>query len=215
MGRATRRQRRMRPCFACATRPARSSTRRCLCTPGRDIRNGRASSVTDASRVASRARMARRVGSASAAKVTSSAGLLNLTMWLSLSRVPAVSSRPGLPPHSRWRFLPGMIYTIGHSTRELGEFLGLLAAHRVTQVVDVRRYPASRRHPQFARDTLAMMLEEAGIRYHHEPDLGGRRAARRASAHTPWRRAGFRGHADHPETPQLAGGVAPPPEPPP
>src|SRR3989449_8239944 len=116
---------------------------------------------------------------------------------------------------SRGPFFLDVIYTIGHSTRELGEFLGLLAAHRVTQVVDVRRYPASRRHPQFARDTLAMMLEEAGIRYHHEPDLGGRRAARRDSANTAWRSAGFRGYADHPETPQLAGGVAPPPEPPP
>src|SRR3989442_920933 len=68
--------------------------------------------------------------------------------------------------------------------------------------------PASRRHPQFARDTLAMMLEEAGIRYHHEPDLGGRRAARRDSANTAWRSAGFRGYADYMETPEFEDGLA-------
>jgi len=97
----------------------------------------------------------------------------------------------------------GVIYTIGHSTRELAEFLGLLAAHRVTQVVDVRRYPASRRHPQFARDALATALEQTGIRYHHEADLGGRRAARRDSANTAWRSAAFRGYADYMETPEF------------
>ena len=93
-----------------------------------------------------------------------------------------------------------MIYTIGHSTRELAEFLGLLAAHRVTQVVDVRRYPASRRYPQFARDALATALEATGIRYHHAADLGGRRAARRDSANSAWRSAAFRGYADYMET---------------
>src|SRR2546430_17035246 len=72
-----------------------------------------------------------------------------------------------------------VIYTIGHSTRELAEFLGLLAAHRVAQVVDVRRYPASRRYPQFARDALAAALEATGIRYHHEADLGGAPPRRR------------------------------------
>ena len=101
-----------------------------------------------------------------------------------------------------------MIYTIGHSTRELGEFLGLLAAHRVAQVVDVRRYPASRRHPQFARDALAAALHESGVGYHHEPALGGRRAARRYSANTAWRSAGFRGYADYMETPAFEDALA-------
>ena len=101
-----------------------------------------------------------------------------------------------------------MIYTIGHSTRELGEFLGLLAAHRVTQVVDVRRYPASRRYPQFARDALATALEDTGIRYHHEADLGGRRAARRDSDNTAWRSAGFRGYADYMATPEFEAALA-------
>src|SRR5437899_4960588 len=93
-----------------------------------------------------------------------------------------------------------MIYTIGHSTRELGEFLDLLAAHRVTQVVDVRRYPASRRHPHFARDALAAALEAVGVAYHHEPELGGRRTARRDSTNAAWRSASFRGYADYMET---------------
>src|SRR2546430_10300520 len=98
-----------------------------------------------------------------------------------------------------------MIYTIGHSTRELGEFLGLLAAHQVTQVVDVRRYPASRRHPQFARDALAAALQESGVGYHHEPELGGRRAARRDPAHTAPPRARLRGYpGNHQHTPFAA-----------
>lgn len=94
-----------------------------------------------------------------------------------------------------------MIYTIGHSTRTIGELLGLLAAHRIEQVVDVRRYPASRRHPQFAQAALATTLAAAGLAYHHEPDLGGRRPARLDSRNTAWRSAGFRGYADYMETP--------------
>ncbi|HEY6209921.1 MAG TPA: DUF488 domain-containing protein [Gemmatimonadales bacterium] len=90
-----------------------------------------------------------------------------------------------------------MIYTVGHSTRRLEEFLRLLSAHGVEQVVDVRRYPASRRHPHFARQALAGALAAAGIAYRHEPDLGGRRAPRRDSANAGWKNAGFRGYADH------------------
>ncbi len=100
----------------------------------------------------------------------------------------------------REAYFPGVIYTIGHSTRELGEFLDLLAAHRVTQVVDARRFPASRRHPHFARDALAAALEAIGVAYHHELELGGRRTARRDSTNTAWRSASFRGYADHMET---------------
>src|SRR5947209_18838046 len=97
-----------------------------------------------------------------------------------------------------------MIYTIGHSTRELGEFLDLLAAHRVTQVVDVRRYPASRRHTHFARDALAAALEAVGIAYHHEPDTGGRRTAREAAANPALANTSVLSHHDHLETPFTA-----------
>jgi uncharacterized protein (DUF488 family) len=97
-----------------------------------------------------------------------------------------------------------VIYTIGHSTRELGEFLDLLAAHGVTQIVDVRRYPASRRHPHFAREALAAALEAIGVAYQHEPELGGRRTARRDSTNTAWHSASFRGYADYMETSEFA-----------
>jgi uncharacterized protein (DUF488 family) len=101
-----------------------------------------------------------------------------------------------------------VIYTIGHSTRPLGEFLDLLTSHAVTQVVDVRRYPASRRHPQFARDALSAALQGIGIAYRHEPDLGGRRTARRDSGNTAWRTPGFRGYADYMETPTFQRALA-------
>lgn len=97
---------------------------------------------------------------------------------------------------------------MGHSTRELGEFLNLLTSHQVAQVVDVRRYPASRRHPQFAREALASALAHAGLDYRHEPGLGGRRAARHDSANTAWRSPGFRGYADYMETPEFQEALA-------
>ena len=93
-----------------------------------------------------------------------------------------------------------MIYTVGHSTRPPEEFLRLLCAHGAERVVDVRRYPASRRHPHFTRDALAGALAAAGIAYRHEPDLGGRRLPCRDSVNTGWKSAGFRGYADYMET---------------
>lgn len=75
-------------------------------------------------------------------------------------------------------------------------------------LVDVRRYPGSRRHPQFSRDALAASLASAGIEYVHEPDLGGRRAARPGSPHTAWRVEAFRGYADHMETPEFGAALA-------
>lgn len=70
--------------------------------------------------------------------------------------------------------------------------------------MDVRRYPGSRRHPQFAREALARTLAEAGIEYRHEPDLGGHRQPREDSPNTAWRNAAFRGYADHMDTPEFA-----------
>jgi uncharacterized protein (DUF488 family) len=80
----------------------------------------------------------------------------------------------------------------------------LLAEHGIRVLVDVRRYPASRRHPQFSREALAASLARAGVEYVHEPDLGGRRAARPDSQHTAWRVEAFRGYADHMESPEFA-----------
>ena len=96
--------------------------------------------------------------------------------------------------------LTAVIYTIGHSTRPLDEFLALLHVHGVDHVVDVRRYPGSRRYPQFGREALAAALANAGVGYEHALDLGGRRVARADSVNTAWRSASFRGYADYMET---------------
>jgi uncharacterized protein (DUF488 family) len=93
-----------------------------------------------------------------------------------------------------------MVSTVGHSTRTGEAFLALLAAHQIAVVVDVRRFPGSRRYPHFAREALAAALAARLIDYRHAPDLGGRRRARPDSPHTGWRAAGFRGYADHMET---------------
>jgi uncharacterized protein (DUF488 family) len=95
------------------------------------------------------------------------------------------------------------VFTLGHSTRPIEELLALLKEHEIRVLVDVRRFPASRRHPQFSRDTLAESLAGAGIEYVHEPCLGGRRPVRPGSPHTAWRVEAFRGYADHMETPEF------------
>ncbi len=95
------------------------------------------------------------------------------------------------------------VFTVGHSTRPIEDLLALLAEHGVRTLVDVRRFPGSRRHPQYSRDALAASLAGVGIQYVHEPDLGGRRAARPDSPHTAWRVEAFRGYADYMETPEF------------
>ena len=100
-----------------------------------------------------------------------------------------------------------MIFTIGHSTRPLAEFIDLLRAHGVLRLADVRTVPQSRRHPHFAGEALAASLAQAGIEYRHFPDLGGLRKPRPDSANGAWRVAGFRGYADYMETPAFANGL--------
>jgi uncharacterized protein (DUF488 family) len=89
------------------------------------------------------------------------------------------------------------IYTIGHSTRSTEELIALLREHAIELLVDVRRYPASRRNPQFAQDALSSALNERGIAYRHEIDLGGRRRASADSPNRAWQNVQFRGYADH------------------
>jgi uncharacterized protein (DUF488 family) len=96
------------------------------------------------------------------------------------------------------------LFTVGHSTRTAAELLALLRAAKIETLVDVRRFPGSRRHPQFGQEALAAALRAAGIAYQHEPDLGGRRAPRPHSPNAFWREAGFRGYADHMATPAFA-----------
>jgi len=89
------------------------------------------------------------------------------------------------------------LLTIGHSTLAADAFVAMLTAHRIELLADVRRFPASRRHPQFNREALAEMLVSHGIAYQHFPELGGRREPRPGSSNTAWREAGFRGYADY------------------
>ncbi len=95
------------------------------------------------------------------------------------------------------------IFTIGHSTRPWAEFLELLREHGVEHLVDVRRFPGSRRHPQFAQEALSRALLESEIEYSHEPDMGGFRKPRPESQHTAWRSVGFRAYADHMDSPEF------------
>jgi uncharacterized protein (DUF488 family) len=90
-----------------------------------------------------------------------------------------------------------VIFTVGHSTRPQDELIAILKEAGVELLVDVRRFPGSRRHPQFGKEALSAGLAAAGIAYRHEPDLGGRREPRPDSPNTAWRVAGFRGYADH------------------
>jgi uncharacterized protein (DUF488 family) len=93
--------------------------------------------------------------------------------------------------------MPVTLYTVGHSTRSLLELLELLHEAGIEALVDVRRYPGSRRHPHFGRDALRAEIERSGLRYRHEPDLGGRREPATDSKNEGLRHPAFRGYADH------------------
>ncbi len=89
------------------------------------------------------------------------------------------------------------IMTVGHSTRSLDEFLGLLRTHGVTCLADVRTAPRSRRVPQFNRDALPAVLAAQQIAYRHLPSLGGFRRPRPDSPNLGLKHEGFRGYADY------------------
>ena len=89
------------------------------------------------------------------------------------------------------------VLTVGHSTRPLEDFLALLVAHHVTQLVDVRTLPRSRHNPQFNADTLPVHLAALAIGHAHAPGLGGFRHTTPESPNTGWRNLSFRGYADY------------------
>jgi len=99
------------------------------------------------------------------------------------------------------------IWTIGHSTRTIDEFISLLQANQIRSLADVRTLPGSRRYPQFNKETLADSLSKVGLRYEHFPELGGRRKPRDDSRNLAWRNASFRGYADYMETEEFQKGV--------
>ena len=92
------------------------------------------------------------------------------------------------------------IWTIGHSTRTFKEFYELLAESGIGVLVDVRRFPGSRKFPHFSKENLEISLPEAGIEYRHFEALGGRRKGNKDSPNSAWRLPSFRAYADHLET---------------
>lgn len=101
-----------------------------------------------------------------------------------------------------------IIYTIGHSTHSLAEFVAMLQTFKVELVADVRRLPGSRKYPQFDKQNLMLSLPQNGISYQHFEDLGGRRKMAKDSKNDRWRNNSFRGYADYMETPDFAEAVA-------
>jgi uncharacterized protein (DUF488 family) len=93
------------------------------------------------------------------------------------------------------------IFTIGHSTHSLDEFIELLRAHDVKAVADVRSVPRSRHVPQFNSDHLAIALPKAKIKYQPFKSLGGWKHAKKDSINLGWRNSSFRGYADYMQTP--------------
>lgn len=99
------------------------------------------------------------------------------------------------------------IWTIGHSNYALGTFLDLLHRHQLEAVVDVRRFPGSRRQPQYSQEQLRTSLAERGLQYHWLPALGGRRRPLPNSPNTAWRNTSFRGYADYMASDAFSGGL--------
>lgn len=89
------------------------------------------------------------------------------------------------------------LFTIGHSTRDIDDFVALLQSHGIRRLMDVRRFPGSRRYPQFGSEALAHTLAMHGIAYEHVEALGGRRPTSATSPNGAWRNASFRGYADY------------------
>jgi uncharacterized protein (DUF488 family) len=98
------------------------------------------------------------------------------------------------------------VWTIGHSNDSIEKLVSMLQAHNTEIVIDVRRFPASRKWPHFNAEALASTLPAAGIAYQGLPELGGRRRPRPDSPHRAWRVEAFRGYADFMDTPEFAAG---------
>jgi uncharacterized protein (DUF488 family) len=99
------------------------------------------------------------------------------------------------------------VWTIGHSTRSADEFNEILLAHQIGALVDVRSFPGSRRYPHFNKQELARNLEQVGISYAHNPQLGGRRRPSPNSKNSAWQNASFRAYADHMEGNEFKQGI--------
>lgn len=99
------------------------------------------------------------------------------------------------------------IWTIGHSTHKLEEFIDMLKSFQIELVVDIRSFPGSRKFPQFNKEALEISLPQNNIQYFHLRNLGGRRKANPDSKNTSWRHIAFRGYADYMETDAFKEGI--------
>jgi len=100
------------------------------------------------------------------------------------------------------------IWTIGHSTRPMEEFIAMLHSFNIELVADIRSFPGSRKFPQYNKETLQVSLPQSNIQYVHLKSLGGRRKVKPDSKNTVWRNAAFRGYADYMETNFFKDGIA-------
>lgn len=99
------------------------------------------------------------------------------------------------------------IYTIGHSTHTMEEFMEMLKSFNIQTLVDIRSLPGSRKFPQFDKENMEVVLPQNGVQYIHMLSLGGRRKVKKDSHNTRWRKDSFRGYADYMETPEFASAV--------
>lgn len=102
---------------------------------------------------------------------------------------------------------PSVIYTIGHSTHTIEVFIAMLQSFDVKTIVDIRRFPGSRKFSQFDQDNLKIALEEVGIQYISMLELGGRRKPNVDSKNTIWKNESFRGYADYMETSEFKNAI--------
>jgi uncharacterized protein (DUF488 family) len=98
-------------------------------------------------------------------------------------------------------FPEGAVFTVGHSTLPIEDFIAVLDAYGIETLADIRTVPRSRHNPQFNGDALAEALQRQGIDYVAMPGLGGLRRPRKDSPNMAWRNESFRGYADYMQTP--------------
>jgi uncharacterized protein (DUF488 family) len=96
------------------------------------------------------------------------------------------------------------VFTIGHSTRPISEFIELLKVFGISELIDVRTIPKSRHNPQYNSEELQKSLKAQGIDYLHMPGLGGLRHTKKDSQNTAWKNASFRGFADYMQTEEFS-----------
>jgi len=118
-----------------------------------------------------------------------------------------MGGRSSKPPPQDVAWPAGAIFTVGHSTLPIEDFIALLKTYGIESVADIRTVPRSRHNPQFNADALGSALNAGGIDYRPIPALGGLRHASKDSRNTGWRNQSFRGYADYMQTPSFESGL--------